>query len=242
MTDEPLKLECEGRVAVITLTRPDRRNALDATVCTALTQALTDAMASDVRAVLLRGDGPVFCAGANLKGGVYADGFFTALETMLTTVTDLPVPVIADIQGPAVGAGCQLALACDLRVMGEDARLWVPAVHHGFALDPWTVARAVELLGGSVARNMLVAGATVGQATASATGFATAVGTPAEALAFAHRVAAQAPLPTAWFKKALNHPGAPGLEAEALACWASRDVQEARDARAENRTPVFEGR
>ena len=67
---------------------------------------------------------------------------------MLTTVTDVPVPVIADIQGPAVGAGCQLALACDLRVMGEGAVTWVPAVQHGFALDPWTVNRAVELLGG----------------------------------------------------------------------------------------------
>lgn len=242
MTDTPVRLEIDGRVAVVTLTRPDRRNALDAGVCTALTGALGDAAAADVRAVLLRGEGPVFCAGANLKGGVYADDFFTALERMLVTVTDLPVPVIADIQGPAVGAGCQLALACDLRVMGPDAAAWVPAVQHGFALDPWTVARAVELLGGSNARNVLVAGAKIDRGAALACGFATEAGDSADALAFAHRVAAQAPLATAWFKKALNHPAAPELAAEAAACWASRDVQEARDARSVKRAPVFEGR
>lgn len=243
MTERAVSLEIDGRVAVVTLTRPERRNALDAEVCAQLTAALGDATSRDgVRAILLRGEGPAFCAGANLKGGVYADDFFTALERMLTTVTDAPVPVIADIQGPAVGAGCQLALACDLRVMGERAATWVPAVEHGFALDPWTVSRAVELLGGAHARNVLVAGVKVDQRTALATGFAVMAGTSEDALAFARRVATQAPLSTAWFKKALNHPEAPELAGEALACWASRDVQEARTARAEKRTPVFEGR
>lgn len=242
MTETPVRLEIDGQVGVVTLTRPDRRNALDAEVCAALTGVLGEASDASVRAVLLRGEGPAFCAGANLKGGVYADNFFTELERMLTTVTDLSVPVIADIQGPAVGAGCQLALACDLRVMGPDARVWVPAVQHGFALDPWTVSRAVELLGGSHARNVLVAGAKVDQAAALTCGFATEAGNSADALAFAHRVAAQAPLATAWFKKALNHPGDPALPAEAAACWASRDVQEARDARSVKRAPVFEGR
>ncbi|WP_297008751.1 enoyl-CoA hydratase [uncultured Corynebacterium sp.] len=243
MTESAVSLEIDGRVAVVTLIRPERRNALDAEVCTQLTTALEDATSGGaVRAVLLRGEGPAFCAGANLKGGVYADNFFAALERMLTTVTDLPVPVIADIQGPAVGAGCQLALACDLRVAGAGARIWIPAVHHGFALDAWTVQRAVELLGGSTARNMLVAGVQVDQTAALTCGFATLSGTSADALAFAHRVAAQAPLSTAWFKRALNHPGAPGLTEEAAACWASRDVREARDARDNNRAPVFEGR
>ncbi|AEK35994.1 hypothetical protein CVAR_0642 [Corynebacterium variabile DSM 44702] len=243
MTENAVSLEIDGRVAVVTLTRPDRRNALDAEVCTQLTAALEDATSrGGIRAILLRGEGPAFCAGANLKGGVYADNFFAALEKMLTTVTDVPVPVIADIQGPAVGAGCQLALACDLRVMGEGAVTWVPAVQHGFALDPWTVNRAVELLGGTHARNMLVAGAKVDRDAALTCGFAIQPGTSEEALAFAHRVSEHAPLSTAWFKKALNHPEAPELADEARACWASRDVQEARTARADRRAPVFEGR
>ncbi|MDN6439015.1 MAG: enoyl-CoA hydratase [Corynebacterium nuruki] len=250
----PVSLEIDGQVAIVTLTRPDRRNALDADVCRALTAALQDAAAAATagaagaaRAVLLRGEGPAFCAGANLKGGVYADDFFEALGTMLATVTELPLPVIADIQGPAVGAGCQLALACDLRVMGPKARVWVPAVQHGFALDPWTVARAVELLGGSVARNVLIAGAQVGQQAAVTSGFAMLGGDAADALEMARVIAGQAPLPTAYFKRALNNQDpdeltASSLEAQAAACWASEDVQEARRARAERRTPVFGGR
>lgn len=241
MTRDVLKSETDGPVTLVTLTRPERRNALDAEVCTAVTAALSGT-GPGTRAVLLRGEGPAFCAGANLNGGVYEDDFFTALEKMLTTVTELPVPVIADIQGPAVGAGCQLALACDLRVTGPGAQLWIPAVDHGFALDPWTVSRAVELLGGSVARNMLIAGERIGAGEITATGFATRAGTPGDALAFAREVAAQAPLATAWFKKALNRPGDPALAREAAACWSSRDVKEAREARAGHRAPVFEGR
>lgn len=243
-----MSLQIDGRVAIITLTRPDRRNALDAAVCTALTGALEDAAAADgVRVVLLRGDGPAFCAGANLNAGVYESDFFTALERMLTTVTELPLPVVADIQGPAVGAGCQLALACDLRVMGPIARVWVPAVQHGFALDPWTVNRAVELLGGSVARNVLIAGAQVGQKAAVASGFAMLGGDAADALQMAHVIGGQAPLATAWFKRALNNPDpdpgtASSLAAEAAACWGSEDVQEARRARAAHRNPEFQGR
>jgi enoyl-CoA hydratase len=246
--EAPVTLEFDGRVAVVTLTRPDRRNALDATVCTAVTGALRDAAAAEgVRAVLLRGEGPAFCAGANLKGGVYATDFFAALEGMLATLTGLPLPVIADIQGPAVGAGCQLALACDLRVMGPKARVWVPAVEHGFALDLWTVRRATELLGGATARNVLIAGAQVGQKAAVASGFAVLGGDSADALQMARVIAAQAPLPTAYFKRALNNPDpdpevASSLVAEAEACWASEDVREARRARAEHRPAVFQGR
>lgn len=251
MTEDAVRLDIDGRVAIVTLTRPERRNALDAAVCTGVTDALRVAVpdaanntdgAPQIRAVLLRGEGPVFCAGANLGGGVYSEDFFAALEQMLTTIVELPIPVIADLQGPAVGAGCQLALASDLRIIGPHGELWVPAVNHGFALDPWTVRRAVELFGGARARNMLIAGAHVDQQEALACGFAIAAGDADDALAFAHQVAAQAPLATMWFKKALNNPGAQTLAEEALACWTSQDVKEARNARAENRTPNFEGR
>ena len=102
--------------------------------------------------------------------------------------------------------------------------------------------RAVELLGGAHARNMLVAGAKVARDAALTCGFAIQAGPSEEALAFAHRVSEPPPLSTAWFKKALNHPEAPALADEARACWASRDVQEARTARADRRAPVFEGR
>lgn len=248
---ERLSSDGNGTVGVLTLCRPERRNALDADLCGAVADALDHLVApgdvDPVRVVLIRAEGPAFCAGANLKGGVYAAGFFASVERMIRTIADLPVPVIADVQGPAVGAGCQLVLACDLRVMGPKARVWVPAVHHGFSLDPWTVRRAVELLGGSVARNVLIAGAQVGQSMAVASGFAVLGGPSHDAVELARNMAAQAPMPMHYFKLTMNNPEpdpdlATEIERLAGACWLSRDAEEARQARAENRPPVFEGR
>lgn len=241
-----------GAVGVLTLCRPDRRNAVDADLCTAVADALDGFVADDgdaepVRVVLVRAEGPAFCAGANLKGGVYASGFFATVERMIHTIADLPVPVIADVQGPAVGAGCQLVLACDLRVMGPKARVWVPAVQHGFSLDRWTVHRAVELLGGSVARNVLIGGAQVGQSAAVASGFAVLGGPSQDAMELAKGMAGQAPMPMHYFKTVMNNPEpdadlAAEIDRLGAACWLSEDAQEARRARAENRAPVFRGR
>ena len=264
-----LRVERDGKVAILTLCRPERRNALDAELCTAIAAALEE-LADDgsdapgapstsdasgeaevpVRAVLIRGEGPAFCAGANLKGGAYAAGFFATVEKMIAAISSVPFPVIADVQGPAVGAGCQLVLSCDLRVMGPGAKAWVPAVNHGFALDRWTISRAGELLGGSVARNVLIAGEKVDQQAAVTSGFATRAGDSAEALAFAHHIAGLAPMPMHHFKLVLNNPShtepSKALLAEmdmlGSACWVSEDAAEARAARAAKRPPEFLGR
>jgi enoyl-CoA hydratase len=236
-------------VGVITLSRPERRNALDAELCAAIADAVEEFVAADdpVRVILVRAEGPAFCAGANLKGGVYASGFFATVERMIRAISEAPVPVIADVQGPAVGAGCQLVLACDLRVMGPKARVWVPAVHHGFSLDRWTIRRAVELLGGSVARNVLIAGAQVGQGMAVANGFAMLGGPSHDAVELARTMSRQAPMPMHYFKLAMNNPEpdselAGEIDRLGGACWLSRDAAEARRAREEKRSPIFEGR
>lgn len=264
-----LRVERDGKVAILTLCRPERRNALDAELCTAIAAALEE-LAGDgsdapgapstsvasgeaevpVRAVLIRGEGPAFCAGANLKGGAYAAGFFATVEKVIAAISSVPFPVIADVQGPAVGAGCQLVLSCDLRVMGPGAKAWVPAVNHGFALDRWTISRAVELLGGSGARNVLIAGEKVDQQAAVTSGFATRAGDSAEALAFAHHIAGLAPMSMHHFKLVLNNPShtepSKALLAEmdmlGSACWVSEDAAEARAARAAKRPPEFLGR
>ncbi|MGO3363121.1 MAG: enoyl-CoA hydratase [Corynebacterium sp.] len=252
-----LRIERDGKVALLTLCRPERRNALDADLCTAIADTLERLVdegsgdsadgAAPVRAILIRGEGPAFCAGANLKGGAYAAGFFATVERMITTISDLPVPVIADVQGPAVGAGCQLVLSCDLRVMGPDAQVWVPAVNHGFSLDKWTIHRAVELLGGAVARNVLIAGAKVTQQQAVANGFAIQGGDGNAALELARTISGLAPMPMQHFKMVMNNPE-PDEELAATidylggACWISQDASEARAARAEKRAPVFEGK
>lgn len=253
---ETVLVEQRGVVTIITLNRPESRNALRKQECLAMAEAVRAAGepagedkanpdATAARAVLIRGEGPVFCAGADLKGAVYGDDFGGAITQMLQTIVRAPIPVIADIQGPAVGAGCQLALACDLRIFGDDAKVWIPAADHGLALDTWTHVRAKELLGGAVARNLFLGSASVGGEQAVALGFAVKRGDAAAALEFAEDVAHKAPLTLAYSKAVLNHPDPVGdadLDAQFRDVWASEDVQEARRARAEKRAPRFQGR
>ncbi len=249
----------EGDLAIITLNRPEKRNALRSEDCQGVTAAVKRAAGrgdatgegTPARAIVLRGNGPAFCAGADLSGGVYADDFWGSLKDMLQAITAVPIPVIADVQGPAVGAGSQLILACDLRVFGKDATCWIPVAERAFALDAWTHARAKELMGGAVARNVLLGGAKLGAVQAEQVGFAALVGGPEEAIALAQRVAEFAPLSLAYAKRALNSPDPLGLalasekaELDALfrQVWSSEDVREARAARAEKRKPRFRGR
>lgn len=243
-----------GDVTVISLNNPAKRNALNAEFAREIAAAVREASAGDVaedrqaRAILLRAEGPAFCAGADLSGGVYGDDFWGSLMDMLEAITTSPVPVIADVQGPAVGAGCQLIMACDLRVFGEKAVCWIPVARHAFALDSWTITRAKELLGGSVARNMLIGGAQVDVEQALALGFAMRKATITEQhdepLEFAQSIAGSAPLSMEHSKRVLNHPD-PINDQELTdmfaAVWQSEDAKEARAARAEQRAPKFRG-
>ncbi|WP_426716945.1 enoyl-CoA hydratase [Corynebacterium auriscanis] len=250
---ETVLVEQRGVVTIITLNRPEARNALREQECVAVAQAVRAAsqtggegeMAGVCRAILLRGEGSVFCAGADLKGAVYGSSFGATITQMLQAIVDCSLPVIADIQGPAVGAGCQLALACDLRIFGDDAQIWIPAADHGLALDSWTHLRAKELLGGAVARNVFLGSGVVGPEQALMLGFAIKRTDGEGALQFAQEVATKAPLTLAYSKAVLNHPapeGDAGLKEMFDRVWASDDVQEARRARAEKRAPRFRGR
>lgn len=250
-----VRISRHGDVTVITLNKPAKRNALDADFAREIAAAVRDASAGEAaedrqaRAILLRAEGPAFCAGADLSGGVYGDDFWGSLMDMLDSIVTSPLPVIADVQGPAVGAGCQLIMACDLRLFGEDAVCWIPVAQHAFALDSWTITRAKELLGGSTARNLLIGGAKIGVKQALTQGFALkkAVVTEGvdEPLEFAQSIAALAPLSIDHSKRVLNHPDP--INDEALTemfenVWRSHDAQEARIARLEHRPPKFRGR
>lgn len=244
-----LRVEDAGDIRVITLDNDAKRNALSAAMCTAIAQAIptTPGKHQGCRAVLIQGEGKAFCAGADLAGGVYGDDFHDALFAMLRAIVEAPVPVIANVQGPAVGAGTQLALACDLRVVGERAWFGVPAATLGFALDAWTINRAKDLLGGAIARNVLLGGARVDAPAAVGSGFAVRECTNDEAFSYAQEIAAQAPLAMQQLKVVLNaqDAGYQLSDAQAVlydACWASDDAAEARRARAENRPPNFLGK
>lgn len=235
----------DGDVGVITLRRPERRNALDLEHCDALREAVDGATADGVRAVVITGEGTSFCAGADL-GGVYGEEFRRSLYAALGAILETPVPVIAAVNGPAIGAGTQLAIACDLRVVSESALFGVPTARNGLAVDVWTVRRLVELCGGAVARATMIGAEMIDASRARTAGLVDRDGDLDGALAWAGELATLAPLTLAYNKLVLNSPDANAdderLRAAFDACWASDDIDEARLARQEKRAPVFRGR
>jgi enoyl-CoA hydratase len=234
----------DGSVSVLELRRPERRNALDLELCRALTASATAEVAAGARVLVVTGEGTSFCSGADLTG-VYGDEFLQALYGMLhgpAGLTSLPVPVLAAVNGPAIGAGTQLALACDLRVADETARFAVPTPRNGMAVDAWTIRRLADVAGGGVARRLMIAAETVDRVEALACGLADRAGTLQDAVAWAHEIAALAPLSLAHNKAVLNGAGDEAAQRSFDACWASDDVREAATARTEKRPPVFVGR
>lgn len=239
-----IRYEQHGAVAVVRLDRHESRNALDIGHCDQLRNAV-ESSAADSRAIVITGEGSSFCAGADLTT-VYGAEFRTALYRMLGAITAAPVPVIAAVNGPAIGAGTQLALACDLRVAADSARFAIPTAKLGFAVDPWTVRRLVEIAGGSVARRLLLACDQLDADPAYRCGLVDYLGSFGDALARATEIAALAPLTLRYSKLALNtlsldDSDVPAVTAAYEACWSSTDISEARQASTENRPPVFTG-
>lgn len=233
----------DGHVAVIELQREERRNALNLDLCHAIRAAADEAVDGGARAIVVTGQGTSFCAGADL-GGVYGPDFLDALYGMLHHLTKLPVPLIAAVNGPAIGGGTQLAMACDLRVGGDTAKFAVPVARNGLAVDAWTIRTLAQLAGTGPARRMMLAAETLDRDEALHHGLIDRAGSLQDAIAWAHEIAELAPLAIAHSKLVLN--GSPADDAEIetsfAAVWASADVEEAATARAERRTPVFEGR
>lgn len=232
-------------VGLLELDRPEQRNALDVAQCDRLVEAVGTVLGQGARAVVVTGRGTSFCSGADF-GQVYTDGFRDALYAALHAVADAPVPVVAAVNGPAIGAGTQLAIACDLRVAAPGAVFGVPTARIGLAVDPWTVRRLARIAGGGTARAILLACEQVGADLAHARGLVDRIGDTKEALALAAEIAALAPLTLAYNKLALDRAELPEDDPELVAaferCWSSADLEEGRRARREKRRPVFEGR
>jgi enoyl-CoA hydratase len=241
-----ISTESHGPVTVLAIDRDAQRNALDIDHCRVLHSALDDAVAAAARVVVITGRGSSFCSGADLDA-VYGQGFRDALYGLLGAIAAAPVVVLAAVNGPAIGAGTQLAIACDLRVADETAVFAVPTAALGLAVDPWTARRLAEVAGASAARRMLLAAERISAAEAARCGLVDHLGGPDEAMQRAEAIAALAPLSLTYSKAALNAapaagPSAAALEAAFQACWDSADLQEGRRARSERRPPQFEGR
>jgi enoyl-CoA hydratase/carnithine racemase len=150
--DKPLVLcSIADHIAILTLNHPEKRNALSQAMLRSLKEHLDQIAGNrDVRVVILRGEGPVFSAGHDLREMVdgneqqYAS-LFSLCTDVMEAVRKLPQPVIAQVQGLATAAGCQLAATCDLVVVAEDASFATPGVKIGlFCSTPGVaLARAV---------------------------------------------------------------------------------------------------
>lgn len=239
-------IERVGDVTTIQLQRPERRNALNSELADALRAAVDQAAADDVRAIVVTGAGTAFCAGADLSGDVFAAEFPDRAIALNRAIDAATVPVIAAINGPAIGAGVQLAMVCDLRVVAPEAYFQFPIARYGLALDNWSIRRLSALAGYGRARAMLLAAEKLDAGTALMTGMANRIGTLADAQAWAAEIAGLAPLSVQHSKRVLNDDGAyedqSAVHKELFdAAWGSKDVIEAQVARLEKRAPRFQG-
>ena len=241
MSDSVLDVSRDGKVVLLTLTRDERRNVLNIDLCRSIHEAARAAVDDGARVLVITGHGSAFSAGADL-GGVYGPEFLDALYGMLHGLTKLPVPVIAAVNGPAIGAGTQLAIACDLRVADEKAQFAVPTAKNGMAVDGWTIRTLAQLAGTGRARRLMLAADSLDRDEALAAGLVDRAGTLDDALAWAHEIAKLAPLALAHNKLVLNGGDDAAVNASFEAVWASEDVKEAASARAEKRLPEFTGR
>src|SRR6201986_4554322 len=233
-------------VLTIELQRPERRNALNSQLGEELRESVEKAAGEDVRVVVLTGQGTVFCAGGDLSGDAFAADYPDRLIELHRVLDDPLIPVIGDVNGPAIGAGLQLAMQCDLRVVAPEAFFQFPTSKYGLALDNWSIRRLSSLVGHGRARAMLLTAEKLTAEVALHTGMANRIGTLADAQAWGAEIAGLAPLAIQHAKRVLNDDGAYGEQRPVHKelfdkAWASQDVVEAQVARMEKRPPKFQG-
>ena len=241
----PIHLHFSGPVATVTLDRPQRRNALNLDALEELHGAVVAAVDDGARALVLTGAEGHFCAGADLTE--LEDVSFTSrLAEVLEHLSGVPVTTIAAVEGSCMGLGLQLALACDVRVVGPTAKFAVPVARLGLMVDHWTLDRLARCWGEGAARLMVLTGAVLDADDAWRLGFAQERGGPVEAQAVGTRAAALAPLSQSGSKIGFdahhdNHAEVARYEAAFARAWSSDDLAEGRRAFAERREPAFKG-
>lgn len=260
MTYENLLVERDGAVAIVTINRPEKLNALNTLTLREIHHLMASLGADPaVRAIVLTGAGPkAFAAGADISelavmtpaGGkdhsAAGQRAFDAIETLGT-------PVIAAVNGFALGGGCELAMACTLRIAADSARFGQPEINLGLTPGYAGTQRLPRLVGRGRALELLLTGDMIGAQRAYDIGLVNrvvpAADLRAEALALATALAAKAPIATQYILELVHH-GAemPLAEAEHLESTffgliaSTDDMREGTRAFLEKRPPVWKGR
>ncbi|MGH9486613.1 MAG: enoyl-CoA hydratase-related protein [Terriglobales bacterium] len=255
-----VRLELAAPLARITVHRPEKLNALNRAALADLRRAFDHCRSeASLRAIVLTGAGEkAFVAGADIAelaslDAAAARSFSQAGNELFRRIETFPLPVLAAINGFALGGGLELALACSLRFASENARLGQPEVKLGLIPGYGGTQRLPRLIGSGPALQMLLSGEPITAPEALRLGLVNAVFPPADLLpaieALAHKIAAHAPLAVRYCLQAVragadtNLDAALELEASLFGlCCASDDVQEGTRAFVEKRAPVFHGR
>ena len=221
-----VQLERKGALALVTLSHPGRLNAMSRAMWSELQALFAGHLNADdaLRCVLLRGADGAFCAGGDIAE--YPSFRFDAASLRhfhevevwgaLSALLACPVPVVAQIEGPCMGAGLELASCCDIRVAGGCARFGAPIARLGFPMAPREAALVQRAVGDTLARDMLLAAGVHDAPRLLSAGFLLLAlpdaDVPAAALAQAQRIAALAPQAARLNKRMLyelNWPPAP---------------------------------
>jgi len=251
--------EKEDNVAIVTLNRPEVYNAIDERIMRELNELMNEvAVDAGIRALILTGGAGVFCAGADIGFAQNADPIeameFTALcNKAVNKMANLDIPVIAAIAKLALGGGCELALACDIRIASIGTRIGLPEVNLGIIPGTGGTQRMTRLVGEGWAKQLILTGEPIDAETALSMGLITKV-VPAgslmdEAKKMAAELAAKPPIALKMAKKSINYSGnvdlGSGLEYEQKSCsmlFATEDQKEGMRAFMEKRRPVYQGK
>ena len=256
---DPVRVEMEDRLAIVTINRPEALNALNASVLRALSMAIEHlSMAQSVGAIVLTGAGEkAFAAGADIKemvglSALEMRAFSEAGRRLGDALAACNKPIIAAINGYALGGGCELALACDIRIASDRAKLGQPEVNIGIIPGFGGSQRLPRLVGMGWAAELIYTGDAIDAATAERIGLVNRV-VPAdrlleEAKAMARKVLEKSPaaiaLAKACLRASMEMPLSAGLDFETAAfgvVGSTRDKEEGMRAFLEKRKPTWTG-
>jgi enoyl-CoA hydratase/carnithine racemase len=257
-----LLVEVAPPLAWVTLNRPKQRNALTLALWQGLAAVVRRLGTDDtVRVIIIRGAGDrAFAAGADIaeleairQSSTRIDTYLKSVESVMTTIEETPKPVIAMVNGAAIGGGCEIATACDLRIVSERARFGIPAGNLSIVITFGDVRRLVALVGLGRAKDLLMTGRLISAREAQSIGLADRVVAAdqleAETRSLALEISQKAPLTLRGAKTMGNwisrgHAARTLDEALRLSVegWHSEDFSEGIRAYLEKRAPVFRGK